>query len=443
MKYIDIVNFIKVQIASEEIKIGNKLPSIRDLVDRFGCSKSTVVRAYDELESEHIIYAVPNSGYYLVEKKVSQELNYTGEVIDFSSAAPDSSVLPYDEFQHCITQALDVYKDKLFSYIGAKGLKPLVLATGKLLQNYQVFAKEESIYITTGSQQALDILTRMPFPNGKRNIAIEQPTYSGMLKSIELNGITPIGVKRDLSGLNMEDLERVFKNGNVKFFYTVPRFNNPFGLSYSNSEKKQIARWAEKYDVYILEDDYLGDMEVNSKADPIYSFDESSRVIYLKSFSKALLPGLRVAAVVLPQLLVNVFRDYKKCADLNTTVLSQGALEIYINSGMFTTHVKKMRSLYSNRLACLGEVLGSIGSPNIRCKVPEGGFFAGIQILNGVKVKSLLKNEGCKNLLLSNPRDFYLREFIREDSFRISIARANEERIRKGVRMLVRGIDEG
>lgn len=437
MKYDQIVDYIKKEIQTGGIKSGRKLPSIRDICNLFICSKSTVVRAYDELENQHIVYSVPNSGYYLVEKSFLMAEGGTEEVIDFASAAPDTQLLPYKEFQHCLEQAVDIYKENLFSYTDSQGLKALIKAIVMQLQNYQIFTGTDNVFITTGSQQALDILSRMPFPNGKINIVVEQPTYQGMLKCIELNGIKAIGIRRDLNGLNMDDLERIFKNGNVKFFYTIPRFSNPLGLSYTNEEKKQIAHLAEKYDVYVLEDDYLGDMEYDQKSDPIYSFDESSRVIYLKTFSKILLPGLRIAAVVLPELLVNVFREYKRWADLNTPVLSQGALEIYIKSGMFNNHVKSVKTFYSNRLACLKNVIEAGNFPFIRWNIPKAGFFSGIEILNGTKAIKIKESAAIKNILLAEPEKFYLMDFATDKAFRISIARADEEKINRGVPMIL------
>ncbi|MTK11633.1 MAG: PLP-dependent aminotransferase family protein, partial [Clostridiaceae bacterium] len=356
-KYKLILDFINNQIFDEKIKPGEKLPSIRELCKLFGCSKATVIRAYDELEENHMIYAVPQSGYYLVPNNMNVDGNYNNNIINFSEASPDRNALPYIEFQHCLNQAINIYKDSLFNYSNPQGLQPLLKILSKDFQKYQVFADEDKIFITSGSQQAINILSTLPFPNGKRNVLVEQPTYYGALKSLEYNGVTAIGIRRTYKGLDFSDLERIFKNGNIKFFYTIPRFHNPTGGSYSLEEKKQILKLAERYDVYIVEDDYLGDLDINSKVDPIYSYDDNSRVIYLKSYSKVFLPGLRIAALVLPKMLTNIFSKYKSCADISTSVLSQGALEIYIKSGMFDTHTRKIKKLYSERMNCLRDII--------------------------------------------------------------------------------------
>ena len=102
-----------------------KMPTIRDLSEKFQCSKQTVVHAYEKLQSEHIVYSIPQSGYYLVDKKEIHK-DKSNKIIDFSAGSPDESILPYEEFQHCLNQAIDIYKVTLFNYSSPKGLTGLI-----------------------------------------------------------------------------------------------------------------------------------------------------------------------------------------------------------------------------------------------------------------------------------------------------------------------------
>lgn len=115
------------------------------------------------------------------------------------------------------------------------------------MQNYQIFIKPDNIIITSSSQQTLNILSIMPFPNGKSNILVEQPTYYGMVKFLELNNIPTLGINRSFKGINLDELEKLFKYGNIKFFYSIPRFHNPTANSYSKFEKQEIIKLAQKY----------------------------------------------------------------------------------------------------------------------------------------------------------------------------------------------------
>lgn len=436
-KYQRIVTLIKKEIAQGRLKPGCRLPSIREMTDIYSCNKATIIRAYNELEREHMLYAKPKSGYYVVEgRDLSTASGNDSSIIDFTPAAPDVEALPYQEFQHSINKAIDIYKDSLFSYSEPQGLLPLRNALLKYLNNYQVFANPNDIFVTTGSQQALFLLAAMPFPNGKNNVLVEQPTFVGMLGALSSNNITALGIERSYRGLDLEELERLFKNGNIKFFYTIPRFHNPTGFSYSNEQKKAILSLAQKYDVYIVEDDYLSELETDSKADPFFAFDTTARVIYVKSFSKTLLPGLRIAAVVLPRLLTNTFAFFKKSCDLNTPVLSQGALEIYLKSGMFEAHIKKIRKLYQGRMAALGRSSVQLIELGVSCSVPDSGLFAYLLLPENVKAQSFIASLNLKNVYARNAETMFLPGFRKENCIRLSICRVDEVRIAEGMRIM-------
>ncbi|HWQ29588.1 MAG TPA: PLP-dependent aminotransferase family protein [Negativicutes bacterium] len=440
MKYSMVVSDILEAIASGKILPGGRIPSVRELCARYSCTKSTILRAYYELKEQGLIYAVPGSGYYLINN--FSQVPPANATIDFSGTSLDKSTLPYTEFQSFITQAISKYKEELFTYSDPKGLPQLAEALRLHLQDHQVFSDNERIFITTGSQQALSILAGMPFPNAKANAAVEQPTYQGMLESLKQNQVSAIGVCRDFKGLDFNGLERIFRNDNIKFFYTIPRFNNPLGLSYTNDDKKKIIALAEKYNVYIVEDDYLGDLETAPKSTPIFSFGQSDRVIYLKTFSKVLLPSLRIAVAVLPKLLVNTFREYKYWSDINTPLLSQGALELYINSGMFRQHAGRIRSQYMQKMSDLRELAAKKTSPAVRWHIPErGGFYAGLEILNSGSQKNIVDRLLKRNIVLSPMEVHYLKEFRNEKLLRLSVTKVEKAAMESGIAAVVSEIE--
>lgn len=436
-RYNEIIDYVIEEIKNKNIKFGQRLPTVRQLSEKFQCSKGTVVRAYEQMQKEHVIYSVPQSGYYLVEGKNKLYSDLKEEIINFSSAAPDESILPYEDFQHCLNRAIDKYKQVLFSYSDSKGLPSLINVLTKHFQEYQVFCNEENVFITAGSQQAISIICNMPFPNGKSNVLVEQPTYNGILKSLQFSNASVVGIERNFNGIDFNELERKFANDNIKCFYTVPRFHNPLGTSYSNEEKQQIVRLAEKYDVYIVEDDYLADLEIKNNSYPMYYHDLSSRVIYIKSFSKILLPGLRIAAIVLPKILVNSFGQYKKWSDLGTSVLSQGALEIYIKSGMFKAHGKKIKDIYSKRMNLLKKETSDINTPYIKWHIPDTGFFACIEFLNNINIDYLIKKVNERNIYIESMEKNYLKDYLKNSILKISIGRANLDKIESGIAILL------
>lgn len=282
----------------------------------------------------------------------------------------------------------------------------------------------------------------MPFPNDKSNILVEQPTYYGMIKSLELTRVPALGIERSLDGINLGELEKLFKYGNVKFFYTIPRFHNPTGTSYNRQEKEAIVKMAEKYNVYIVEDDIAADLDLDQKNDPIFSYDTSSKVIYLKSYSKILMPGLRVAALILPELMINTFLDYKKWTDMNSPILSQGALEIYIKNGMFDMHIKKVIKLYADRMACLKDTLSALVTPKMKWNVPESGYFSCLYAENNLQYNKIVSSLREKNIELLDTSQCFLKEYKNNNYFRISISKTDEDKIREGIPIVINTISK-
>ncbi|MDP7978028.1 PLP-dependent aminotransferase family protein [Bacillus multifaciens] len=435
-KYLNVFNDLERLIQTGELKEGDKLPSIRSLSTRYQCTKSTIIRALQELEKRHMIYSVLKSGYYVVKKTNENHVRHSS-VIDFATSAPDPDVFPYLDFQHCINKAIDTYKNDLFIYGTPKGLPSLIRVVQRQLMNCQVFTNEENLFITSGVQQALSLLTSIPFPNKKNTILIEQPSYHLFIEYLETHGIPVIGIKRTAEGIDLNELERIFQTEGIKFFYTMPRFHNPLGTSYSKKEKKAIVRLAKKYDVFIVEDDYLADLERDAKADPMYSYDDSSHVIYLKSFSKIIFPGLRVGVAVIPDCLTESFLTYKKLQDIDSSMISQAALEVYIKSGMFERHKQKIRASYyerSNRLAAslkegssINKQLFQYHDVNLSCVHTH--IILNKKIIVQPLIRKLLQNKVLINLIGKN----YLSSFPKEKLLKLNVSNVKAESIEEGI----------
>lgn len=437
-KYQNIIKYI-----SDKIKDGTfskKLPSIRALANELQCSAGTVTKAYNKLEQTHIIYSVPKSGYFVVDSEISSAQSRGAEWIDFATAAPDIDTLPYQDIQHCLNNAIDLYKHSLFTYGNPQGLQSLLDVLARHLRDYQIFTKPENIVICTGSQQALNILCRMPFPNLGERVLLEQPTYYGMIKAVQINKVPAIGIRRDYDGFDLDELEKLFRHGNIKFFYTIPRFHNPTGLTYTKQEKEAIIRLAEKYNVFIVEDDIMADFDPDRKSDPLFALDASSRVIYLKSFSKILMPGLRVSALVIPSTLINTFLEHKQWNDMGTPILSQGALEIYLNSGMFASHRKKILNIHMERMEALRSLASAFEDPHITWRIPKSGFFA---CAHAAGYPQFEKINHClleRNIRILKTSACFLPEYRTDNYFRICISKTPIPQIQAGIPQVIAAI---
>jgi DNA-binding transcriptional MocR family regulator len=320
----------------------------------------------------------------------------------------------------------------------------LISVLRKHLVNHQVFAKEEDIFITTGSQQALFILASMDFPcpDGRGAILAEQPTYHVMLEAAKANNIPVIGIRRTENGLDPAELERILACNKIKFFYLMPRFQNPTGYSYTNAQKKQILRLAGKYRAYIVEDDYLADLEINRKNDPFAALDTEGRVIYVRSFSKTLLPGLRLGMAVIPEELQDGFIRMKNAIDLNSSVYSQGALEIYLRSSMYEAHVKRTKAFYKNKMDILSEECERELSDTVNCHVPPTGIFACIEAGASKFPKDVIGKLEKDGLRAMSTDPSYLDGFPHPEGIRLCICRADAEAIPRAVQIIKKTLAE-
>ncbi|MDU2064686.1 MAG: PLP-dependent aminotransferase family protein [Sporomusaceae bacterium] len=444
-KYLSLVNELEKMIQTNQYKAGEKLPSIRDLSKRYQCSLNTVIKAFQKLERQDMVFTIPQSGYYVVQKRFDITTKNKSEELNFVSSAPSWSVFPYLDFQHSLNKAIDTYRQELFNYGTPKGLPSLIKVVQKQLATYQVFTKQENIFITSGVQQALAILNTLPFPNHKTKILVEQPSYHLFLEYLQVYNIPAVGIARTVNGIDLVELERIFRDEEIKFFYTMPRFHNPLGTSYSQKEKIAIVKLAAKYNVYIVEDDYLADYEQNSKIDPLHTYDRDDKVIYLKSYSKIMFPGLRVGVVVLPKDLVEKFQQYKKIADIDSSMISQAALEIYIKSGMFERHKRKICSRYLLRAKLLYESLAKYSNETLDIeKITMPSSFCmhtHIVLPEHINSNQLLRNLKRQGVLVELAKANYLESFPSSKLLKLNVSSVDESKIEEGVKKIVKEIN--
>ena len=347
-KYQAVVSFLKKGIESGKFPTGSRLPSIRQLSQDFHCSKDTIQRALLELRHEQYLYAKPQSGYYVLEQGQHQDLEI--EVTDEHASA-------YDDFRLCVNETLIGRENYLFNYYdNQEGLDELRQSVHQLLFDQALYCKPDQLVLTSGTQQALFILSQINFPSQGTEILVEQPTYHRMNRLLVAQGLAYQTIERRIDGIDLEELKEQFKSGKIKFFYTIPRFHYPLGHSYSDQEKRAILDLANQYGVYIVEDDYLGDLDPK-KGQTFHYLDTEDRVIYIKSFSTSLFPALRITALILPNALKEAFVSYKNILDYDSNLIMQKALSLYIDSQLFEKNRLARLTLQENYQAQIKEVL--------------------------------------------------------------------------------------
>lgn len=428
-----IMTEIEENITQKNYKGKKKLPSVRALAEKYRCSKGTVVKAYETLKGKHMVYSVPQSGYYTVENILrNAEVDHT--VIDFSTGNPLIGDRHNPDLKHCLDRAVDSSNNySIHRHLsGTESLRSIMV---KYLANFQVFTAMNTIFINLGVQQALSILTQMPFPNGKDIILIEQPTYRFFISFLKHWGAKVKSVKRSKDGIDLNELESIFKTEPIKFFYTVPRNHNPLGTSYNTTQRKQIAALAAKYDIYIVEDDYFGDISLGDRYDPIFSYGDHVHHIYLKSFSK-IIPWFRIGLAVIPPHFIPIFEEYSLYSYYHSyfsaSLVSQATLEIYIRSKLLEKYVASIKKELAERLACLQNNIHQIEKYDIVSTGGESGFYSYLKLPQFINEHRFIADLQKQQVLVTAGESYYLSPSCYEKGIRISVSRTSPADIQNG-----------
>lgn len=442
--YQRIAHELEKAIGTGQFSPREKLPSVRELCATYQVSKSTVVKAYDILKSKHLVYSVPQSGCYLLAHR-HKILAAENQVIDFSRGNPllENSYTP--DLKHCLDRAIDICNTNSAEWHELYGVPSLRKLLPKYLADFQVFTTPDNIFVNLGVQQVLTILSKMVFPNQKDVILIEQPTfryYNNFLKSI---GAKVLGMPRGQDGIDVEALEELFKTQKIKFFYTIPSSHNPLGTSYSKEQRKIIAQLAEKYDVYIVEDDYFGDIRIGNHGDPIYSYGDHQHHIYLRSFIK-IIPWIRIGVTVIPTCLLASFTAEAECAYFNSyfspSLVSQATLEVYIRSKLLKKHAAAVKKELSARLSCLRRHFTEAQKYEAEWVGGESGFYCYLKLPVHINEKHFVEDLKKRGIVVTPGVECFIDSTYYEKGIRLSVARTRVEDINRGILEIYRELEK-
>jgi DNA-binding transcriptional MocR family regulator len=386
--------YVLEQAVSGRLIHGQRLGSCRKTAELLGVNKITVDRAYEQLEQEHRVYSVPRGGFYWIDSEEPKPRSFPA---DFSVIKPDERLIPYREFTHVMNRAVDLYKNKVFDYEFVAGLPSFQSTLKTLFEEDGVYTSPDCILVTNGAQQAISLALRSIFEGQSGRLLVEEPTYGLAIRMAESTGIPFTGIKRGIQGYDLRELERIFKNENIRAFYLIPRFQNPTGYSLTAKEKQKVAELCSRYNVLILEDDFLADLGSGSGEMTVDYYDTDDRTFYIRSFSKTFMPGIRLGALVVPKRFFDRAVLYKRLDDLNTSSLPQAALELFLKAGMYKKHIQKIKKSYRNKMKRARDILESVCPQEISWYVPENGFFLSLEFarpIDPIRFKADLDRQG-------------------------------------------------
>ena len=333
---------------------------------------------------------------------------------------------------------------------GNRRLQPLRELIANNMARYGIKAKVENVLITSGSQQALDLIGKL-FINAGDRVLVEAPTYLGALQAFNVYGAEYVSVPIDENGLRTDLLEKPLRSG-PKFMYVLPNFQNPAGTTLSEGRRHELVLLADKYGIPIIEDDPYGQLRYEGEhLTPLLVLDRENlrrddgysigNVIYLSTFSKTLAPGLRLGWIVAPPEVISKLAQLKQGADLHTSTFTQFVAYEVARDGFLDKHVKLIRQVYGERRNVMLQALKEFFPPAVTWTHPQGGLFLWVTLPAGIDIQALFRSAIEQNVAFVPGDSFYASD-SHEGSrhMRLNFSNAAPEQIREGIRRLAAAV---
>ncbi len=306
------------------------------------------------------------------------------DIISFAGGLPAPELFPVREVEAAAHVVLEKHGAQALQYSTTEGFLPLREMICRHTKRYGLYVTPDNVLITSGSQQALDLLGKILINPGDR-ILVEDPTYLGAIQAWNAYGAQYVTVSSDEYGMRTDALEAALRTG-PKFIYVLPNFQNPTGVTLIKERRQQLIVLADRYGVPIIEDDPYGQLRYEGSHIPsVVALDSeyrgnnhatySGNVIYLSTFSKTLAPGLRLAWVVAPPGVIGKLVQAKQGADLHTSTFDQMVGYEVGKGGFIDRHVLEIRKVYKQRRDLMLSLMEELFPAEVRWTRPQGGLF--------------------------------------------------------------------
>lgn len=450
--YIQLFEQIR-NIIQEENLDNEKLPSIRKLSKEIGVNNSTIINAYKMLEQEGYVYSIEGSGTYVKKAPFFEEFEYVEDEdmslmvsgilplsknsINFASVSPTPDLFPIKQFKEALNEVLDRDAGHAFLYPEINGYEPLRESIADFLwENYHMKTSLNQIFITSGSQQALDIISKSMINQGDI-IFVENPTYSGAISIFQARGARIIGIPMLEDGIDMDLFKQHLKRYTPKFLYMMTNFQSPTTYSYSDEKKAELLKLAREHRFQIIEDDVFTDLSFNNNDRlPLKADDKNDLVIYIKSFSKVFMPGIRIGFFTVPRKLIKEVIKSKHTQDITSSGFLQRAFDLYLRKNYWKYHIDKVKTVYTEKYNIMVNSLERLKKYDVEFVPPNGGLSLWIKLPKSVD-SARLYSEAVENGLSLVPGNiFFVDDSIYDNYIRLSFSAVDKEDIPKGIRII-------
>jgi 2-aminoadipate transaminase len=366
------------------------------------------------------------------------------DIISFAGGLPAPEVFPTEAFTEACQIVLKNHGAQALQYSTTEGYLPLREQICRHTERYGIQVTPDNLLITSGSQQALDLIGKV-FINPGDRILVESPTYLGALQAWNAYGAEYVSVPMDKQGMNTDLLEEALRTG-PKFIYVLPNFQNPTGVTLALERRHRLIELADRYGVPIIEDDPYGQLRYEGDHLPsVVVLDDQFRnnstscyhgnVIYLSTFSKTLAPGLRLAWVIAPPEVIRKLVQAKQGADLHTASFNQMVAHQVSVGGFLDQHVKLIRKVYKERRDVMLAAMDRSFPPQVDWTQPQGGLFLWGTLPEHLDSARVLQEAVARKVAFVPGAPFYPNGGG-ENTMRLNFSNATPENIQLGISRL-------
>ena len=380
--------------------------------------------------------------------KVRELLKWIGrDVISLGGGVPDPASFPMEEIKRIILDVLEERGAAALQYAPTEGLDELREEIARFISRRGVRAREENVLVTSGSQEALELIARVFIDPGDPVLS-ENPTYLGAIQAFAVYGPRMVGVPMDEAGLRVDAMEAALKRlggegSRAKLAYLIPTCQNPTGRTMSMERRRAVLELAEEHDFLVVEDDpysyfYLDGVEPPS----LKSMDGSGRVIYVSTVSKILAPGLRLGWVVADEEIVEKLAIAKQGVTLQSPTLSMYVLLEALKRGLVDRQIPMLKEIYRVRRDAMLEALETYMPEGVRWTRPSGGMFVWLEAPERVDMDALLPLALTKYKVAYVPGSAFHVDGGGRNTARLSFSYPPLDAMREGVARLAKLITE-
>lgn len=361
------------------------------------------------------------------------------DIISFAGGLPNPVSFPKKDLKQSMERVIDQYGDEVFQYSSTEGYRPLREWVAKRYRDeYGMDVQADDVLITTGSQQALDLMGKVMINPGDA-LAIEEPGYLGAIQAFTVfePDFCPVPLLDD--GIDLDRLKQILEERNVKLLYTVPNFQNPTGLTYSVEKRKALCALLNCYSAYLIEDDPYGQLKFEGEVLPyIGSFGLKKSVLF-GTISKIITPGMRLGWICtkdreLMQHLVTA----KQAADLHSNIFAQYAVYDYLMNHELNEHIGKIKTLYKEQSDAMLQAMKDFFPDTVTYTMPKGGMFVWGSLPEGESSLELFDRAMKEKVAFVPGNPFYVDDQKPVPTFRLNYTNSEPEVIREGIRRLGR-----